>query len=104
MKVKVGKLAAADVLSRGQQKLLVAALRLAQGKLLQKQTGRRPIYLVDDLPAELDKRHRERFVEALFDTGSQVFITCVDLDNLVAAYADREKPAVFHVEHGSVIQ
>ena len=104
LKVKVGKLAAADVLSRGQQKLLVAALRLAQGKLLQKQTGRRPIYLVDDLPAELDKRHRERFVEALFDTGSQVFITCVDVDNLVAAYADREKPAMFHVEHGRVIQ
>jgi DNA replication and repair protein RecF len=104
LKVKVGKLAAADVLSRGQQKLLVAALRLAQGKLLQQQTGRRPIYLVDDLPAELDKRHRERFVEALFDTGSQVFITCVDVDNLVAAYADREKPAMFHVEHGRVIQ
>jgi DNA replication and repair protein RecF len=104
LKVKVGSLAAADVLSRGQQKLLVAALRLSQGKLLQQQTGRKTIYLVDDLPAELDKRHRDRFVAALCATGSQVFITCVDVDDLVAAYAERDQPAMFHVEHGRVIQ
>jgi DNA replication and repair protein RecF len=104
LKVKVGKLPAADVLSRGQQKLLVAALRLSQGKLLQQQTGRKTIYLVDDLPAELDKRHRERFVSALCGTGSQVFITCVDANDLVTAYAKRDKPSMFHVEHGRVIQ
>ncbi|MFT6310385.1 MAG: DNA replication and repair protein RecF [Porticoccus sp.] len=104
LKVKVGKLAAADVLSRGQQKLLVAALRLSQGKLLQQQTGRKAIYLVDDLPAELDKRHRQRFVSALFETGSQVFITCVEAEDLVEAYTDKEQPAMFHVEHGKVVQ
>jgi DNA replication and repair protein RecF len=104
LKVKVDKLAAADVLSRGQQKLLVAALRLSQGKLLQQQTGRKTIYLVDDLPAELDRRHRQRFVSALCATSSQVFITCVDADDLLAAYAEKESPAMFHVEHGRIIQ
>jgi DNA replication and repair protein RecF len=104
LKVKVGKLAAADVLSRGQQKLLVAALRLSQGKLLQQQTGRMAIYLVDDLPAELDKTHRQRFVNALFETGSQVFITCVEAEELITAYIDKEQPAMFHVEHGEVEQ
>ncbi len=102
LKIKMGNLAAADVLSRGQQKLLVAALRIAQGKLLQQQTGKASVYLVDDLPAELDKAHRERFINNLYATQSQVFITAVEAEDLKLAYSDKEKPAMFHVEHGVV--
>ncbi|MFG1490899.1 DNA replication/repair protein RecF, partial [Oceanospirillum sp. HFRX-1_2] len=52
LRIRVNKLPAVDVLSRGQQKLVVCALLLAQGRLMQKMTGKQSIYLVDDLPAE----------------------------------------------------
>ena len=39
---------AADILSRGQMKLLVA-LKLVQGRLIEESGPTRPLYLVDDL-------------------------------------------------------
>ncbi len=65
-----------DVLSQGQQKLLVYALHLAQGQLLKQQTQKQCLYLLDDLPAELDASNRRRIARAE---------TCM-----------------FHVEHGTV--
>ena len=54
-----------DVLSRGQQKLLLYALKLAQGQLLETLRQCSCIYLLDDLPAELDARHCRLLVDAL---------------------------------------
>ena len=45
---------AAQLLSRGQLKLLICALKVVQARLLQQRTGSRCLLLVDDLPAELD--------------------------------------------------
>ncbi len=43
--------AAAEHLSRGQKKLVVSALKLAQGQLYAAQRGQPCVYLIDDLPA-----------------------------------------------------
>lgn len=89
-----------EVLSHGQQKLLVYALRLAQGILLRQQSNKQCIYLLDDLPAELDSESRRRVASVLTKMEAQVFVTGVertalsDLENL----ADTK---VFHVERGS---
>lgn len=95
---------AADVLSRGQQKLLVCALKLAQGYVFSRITGRKCIYLVDDLPAELDGNHRALVVRWLEAMATQVFITGVDRETLIASW--RDKPEIelklFHVEQGRV--
>ena len=48
---------AAERLSRGQKKLVVSALKLAQGALFHRQSRRACVYLIDDLPSELDERH-----------------------------------------------
>ena len=56
------------------------------------------VYLVDDLPAELDARHCALVCESLEELQAQVFITCVaksDLEGLWPA-------GVAHVEHGGV--
>jgi len=96
---------AADVLSRGQQKLVVCALKITQGYLLTQLTGRRCIYLVDDLPAELDDQHRATLVDWLERLKTQVFITGVKKEPLLVDW--RERPdvdtRVFHVEQGRVI-
>src|SRR5690606_14426971 len=61
--IRLNKRPAVEVLSRGQQKLVVSALKLAQGRLLERTTGRTCLYLIDDLPAELDSTHRAVFCQ-----------------------------------------
>jgi DNA replication and repair protein RecF len=56
---------AAEVLSRGQLKLALVALKLAQGVLIEDASSLSPLYLVDDLPAELDREHCARVCEQL---------------------------------------
>ncbi len=92
---------ASDVMSRGQLKLTVAALKLAQGKLLEELGGGRPVYLVDDLAAELDSRHLRKICEALRESGSQTLLTAVDRQVLTRFWPD-DGLKVFHVERGKV--
>lgn len=91
-------------LSRGQQKLMVCAMILAQGMLLAQATNRRSIYLVDDLPAELDKRGRQHLVSLLLKQASQVFVTAIEKETMsdVLACQDNVTVKMFHVEHGKV--
>jgi len=95
---------AADILSRGQQKLVVCALHIAQGYLLT-QAGRSScVYLVDDLPSELDEQHRRALCRLLEGLGCQVFITCVEPQTLRDNWRADTKVAMFHVEHGQIKQ
>jgi DNA replication and repair protein RecF len=93
---------AADVLSRGQQKLVVCGLKLAQGQILAQAQREACVYLVDDLPAELDRNHCRLVAEVLAELETQVFITCVDRQEVAGVWPDTEGRAMFHVEHGCV--
>jgi DNA replication and repair protein RecF len=85
--------------SHGQQKLLVAALRLAQLKIYERRTGRRSVVLVDDLAAELDPERRHRLLAALSDLGLQVFITATERHQIDTSTWSSHQ--VFHVERFS---
>lgn len=78
LKLRIHRRAAQEVLSRGQQKMVVSALKLAQGRLLEAHSNRRCIYLIDDLAAELDQEHRQRFCNQLEHQRSQAFMTVID--------------------------
>lgn len=93
---------AADVLSRGQQKLVVCGLKLAQGQLMQDAAGRQCTYLVDDLPSELDVAHCQRVCAELDALRTQVFISCVEREDVLRVWAGSESPTMFHVEHGDI--
>lgn len=82
--VKLGGRPPGEALSRGQHKLLVAALVLAQAALYREATGEPCVLLVDDLPAELDAAHRARFLARLAATGAQVFVTAIEPQTLAA--------------------
>lgn len=62
-------------LSRGQQKLFVCALLLAQASLYEKQCGESVIMLIDDLPAELDEKHRHTLLVLLDMLNIQHILT-----------------------------
>ena len=56
---------AADFASEGQQRTLALALKLAQGKLLERRGGKLPIYLMDDIFGELDPSRRNALMNHL---------------------------------------
>ncbi|MFO7649498.1 DNA replication/repair protein RecF [Halomonas sp. 3H] len=99
--IRLDRRPAVEVLSRGQQKLVVSALKLAQGRLLEAITGRTCIYLIDDLPAELDSAHRRVFCHWLESMHCQVFITSVDHDALADLWQPDTPISVFHVKRSS---
>ncbi len=103
IRIKVDKQSASDVLSRGQQKIVVAALKLAQGILFKESTGSPPIYLVDDLASELDKAHRLTLCQVLEDLKCQVFITSIEKRQVLDTWQPTEYK-VFHVEQGSIVE
>lgn len=91
---------AAERLSRGQKKLVVSALRLAQGQLYRLQSQRPCIYLIDDLPSELDEPHVRLFCQFLEQSHDQCFITCVDPDTLTEFWSPDTDLALFHLDAG----
>jgi len=102
LRFKVGTLNAADRLSRGQKKLVVSAFRLAQGALFHRLSKRACIYLIDDLPSELDERHCRQFCEFLQASANQCFITCVDPAYLSRIWQPETDVALFRVESGTL--
>lgn len=100
--IKVNGYKAQAEISRGQQKMLVFAMRLAQAKLFGLKSGRVPVVLIDDITAELDQYHQATLMNVLSDMNAQVFITCIEPKQLACDYwKDKKK---FHVEHGCVQQ
>ncbi|XEI51350.1 DNA replication/repair protein RecF [Pseudomonas nitroreducens] len=104
LRIRLGGHNAAEILSRGQQKLVVCALRIAQGHLINQAKRGQCVYLVDDLPSELDEKHRLSLCRLLEDLGCQVFITCVDPHLLKDGWRTETPVSMFHVEHGRVSQ
>lgn len=93
---------ARERLSRGQLKLLMAALRFVQGEHYRQVTGTSCIYLIDDLPAELDVDNQAKLCQAILDTQSQVFVTAIDKNNILSHFR-RAETRLFHVEHGAIL-
>ena len=91
---------ARDVVSRGQQKLLVFGLLLAQVALMHSLYPTRCVILVDDLSSELDYVHRLKLLSLLKSLDTQVLITTVDLPPPL--FLDETKPTMFHVEQGRI--
>jgi len=101
IRIRLGGRAASDNLSRGQSKLVLSALKLAQGKVLTELAATPPVCLVDDIVAELDQSHAERVCGLLADQGGQVFMTAVEQQSL-RRFWPNEMFKMFHVEHGFI--
>ena len=102
IRVMSGGHLAAETLSRGQQKLVVCGLKLAQGLLMAQQGRDTCTYLIDDLPSELDHRHSLLVCDLLASMEAQVFITCIDHRDIRSVWPETGELAMFHVEQGTV--
>ena len=86
--------------SRGQQKILAIALKLAQAKHLFQKLQKASIYLIDELPAELDRDRCKKVLGLLAELNSQVLITSVSKEPVLAL--NNQEINWFHVERGQV--
>jgi DNA replication and repair protein RecF len=85
-------------LSRGQQKLVAAAMTLSQLSLIRDLTGTIPTLLLDDPAAELDRERLTRFVTRVRQLQCQLVVTSLSPELSLFGTPDR----VFHVKQGSV--
>lgn len=85
--------------SRGQIKMFVCRLMMAQARLLARLVGETPLFLQDDYTAELDGEACERLLTGLNDQGWQCFLNTTEVRGIGAWNGNMQR---FHVEHGGV--
>jgi len=96
--VKMAGQAAKDRVSRGQQKLLAAALTLAQVIVQEEYRAGRSALLLDDPAAELDVENLGRLLECVRELPVQLLVSSLRPDVPGLPKAGRR----FHVEQGRV--
>lgn len=99
--LKVNTRLARSFVSRGQLKLLMLALKLAQVKLVNTVKNNPVCVLIDDLTAELDVPNKIKLLEYLNKLNCQVFMSTTELSNF-GELRNLENYQVFHVEHGDI--
>ncbi len=88
-------------ISRGQQKVLVALLKLAQAQQFTATTSRHCVLLYDDLAAELDRNHRGLILEVLKTMPIQLFVSAIESKQIdLESWPDVR---LFHVEQGRIV-
>jgi len=98
--IKVDGQSAQTGISRGQQKTLVALLKLAQAQQFTESTGRNCVLLYDDLAAELDAVHRQKILDVLSKMKAQLFLTAIEAEQVdLSAWKSKK---MFHVEQGQL--
>lgn len=83
--------------SKGQQKLLGAALILAQAQLIAGEGDSRVALVIDEPGADLDDDRLAAFLTAVSAVPAQVFLACITARGLPLASGGK----MFHVERGS---
>lgn len=67
--------------SQGQKRTAVLSLKMAELEILKKKTGRKPLFLLDDVLSELDINRQIALIDSI--NGIQTIITCTHIDNII---------------------
>ncbi|PWY55841.1 DNA replication/repair protein RecF [Legionella qingyii] len=98
--IEVNQNKAKQVLSRGQQKIILIALRLAQANLLQQEC----LHLIDDLPAELDETHQMKLMEYLAQRAGQYVITSTTHPEKLISVISTQEHLIYQISEGVLQQ
>ena len=98
--IKIDGQSAQTCISRGQQKTLVALMRLAQAMQFTEAMQTPCVLLYDDLAAELDFKHRQLILSVLSKMNIQLFLTAIEKQQIDLSAWQETK--LFHVEHGKL--
>lgn len=99
LRLRMNGRSARDHLSRGEQKLVSAAVLLAQARNMCRNDVR-PMLFLDDIASEFDERHLGTILSAARQLQCQTWITGTDPDKLLRASAGESR--MFHVKQGTI--
>lgn len=99
LRVRLGERDVSTHASRGQQRSIILALKLAETRLLSGGDAGEPIVLLDDLFSELDPGRTARALDLLLEHG-QVLVTTADLRSLPAPH--RRSVPIWNVADGQL--
>lgn len=104
LKIKNNKILVKDYLSRGQKKVLINLLFLAQTLLLKELTSKDSLFIIDDFTSELDDKYQLELLSALMEQKNvQIIVSCLQQDSLKRLKKVYNNVNMFHVEHGVVV-
>ncbi len=97
--IEIDRRAVKQKLSRGQQKLLITMMMLAQSNIQREHQREKAIILYDDFQSELDKKTQKEILNVIQSSGCQAFLTMIERDEEIwEKLVDGDQ--MFHVEHG----
>lgn len=103
LRIKVEGKLAKDYLSRGQKKVLINALFLAQTSLLKKLVAKESLFVIDDFTSELDTSNQKALLRILLSQNNvQIILSCLHLESLNWLKTRYNRAHMFHVEHGQI--
>lgn len=87
------------VASQGQKRMTMLAFKMALLRYIQKETGKAPVLLLDDVLSELDEKRQRRLLEMV-----QEPYQCVITATGIPDFLHQKNIPEFHVEHGTITQ
>lgn len=84
--------------SQGQQRTAALSLKLSEIRLIEAETGEKPILLLDDVLSELDNERQSYLISSLGE--NQMFITTADISGKVIRSMPEGK--VFQIKQGTI--
>lgn len=84
--------------SQGQQRTAALSLKLSEIRLIEAETGEKPILLLDDVLSELDNERQSYLISSLGE--NQMFITTADISGKVIRSMPEGK--VFKIDNGTI--
>lgn len=101
VRVEFGDRMARSVGSGGQLRLAVMGLQLAAEEIYQKRTGRKSLWLLDDLGSEWDETTQDWCLRKVNEVSDQSVVTLVGSAAKIRSLP--VSPTVFHVEQGVLV-
>ena len=84
--------------SQGQQRTAALSLKLSEIRIIEEETGEKPILLLDDVLSELDNERQTYLINSLGE--NQMFITTTDIMSKVAKSMPEGK--IFKIKNGEI--
>ena len=99
--IKYKRMSANDILSRGQKKIIIICLILAQFYFLKTRNklNNHSLLLLDDMDSELDQNNLDILLTILKDLDCQILMTTTDKHKYINI---KENCELFHVEQGGI--
>ncbi len=85
--------------SRGQQRIAITRLKLAQLKIIEESIVGKPVLLLDDIFSELDANHQDEIVKLLY--GQQTILTSSHLDDPIVQTLQESSTQILSLSEGS---